>query len=104
MLKKYRYTFMDNLLFYCSYFYYKLILPLEVKKPRFKLWLYEWHYSLAKFINYQMNVPWKYTIDTIQTRFGTFKIRTNTSDAANVSPAFERRDQNYLVRTINELV
>ncbi len=103
MQKKYRYTFFDNLSFYFSYLFYKCILPLEVKKPRWKLWWYEWLYSLAKVSDYTRNIPWRYSIDRITTRFGTFKIRINTSDAANVSPAFERRDQNYLLAVINKL-
>ncbi len=103
MSKSFRYSFLDRLVFYLSYFFYKSILPLEVRKPKWKLWWYEWKYSLAKFKDYNINIPWHNDIDRISTRFGDFKIRVNTSDAANVSPAFERRDQNYLLKTINEL-
>ena len=101
MLKKYSYSIVDKLRFYFSYFYYKLIIPFEVKRPRMKMWWYEFVYSMAKFRDYQLSVPWKYAIDRIETRFGKFKIRINTSDAANVSPAFERSDQNYLLQLIN---
>lgn len=104
MIRKFHYSFIDKLCFYLSYFFYKGIIPLEVKKPKWKMWWYEFVYTIAKFKDYQINVPWKYATDTIETRFGMFKIRKNTSDAANVSPAFERRDQNYLLRLIKRLI
>lgn len=104
MRNAFRYTKADKILFYLSYFFYKLILPLEVRSPRWLLWWYECRYTLAKFKDYTANVPWSYSIDIIKTKFGTFKIRPNTSDAANVSPAFERRDQNYLVRLIRKQI
>jgi FkbM family methyltransferase len=68
------------------------------------MWWYELIYTLAKFKDYEINAPWKYTTDIIETKFGTYKIRTNTSDAANVSPAFERRDINYLLHLIEKLL
>lgn len=102
-LNKFKYSALDNLKFYFSYFFYKFIIPLEVKKPRFKLWLYEIIYTLAKFKDYTISLPYKSKDDIVITKFGTFKIRLNTSDAANVSPAFERRDQNYLIKLIKKL-
>ena len=102
--RKFQYSVLDIITFYVSYFFYKLIIPFEVRKPRWKLWIYEWIYSLAKFIDYNNSVSWKHPIDTIWTKFGIFKIRINTSDAANVSPAFERRDQNYLIQLISRLI
>lgn len=68
------------------------------------MYWYEFIYTLAKFRDYEMNVPWKYSTNMVITKFGTFKIRTNTSDAANVSPAFERRDINYLLGLIQRLL
>jgi len=100
MQHKYRFSLFSKLFFYLSYFWYKLILPFEVKSPKMKLWRYEIAYSLMKFKDYRISIPWKHTLDVITTRFGEFRIRTNTSDAANVSPAFERRDLNFLYRLI----
>jgi len=102
--KKFQYSLLDSIAFYISYFFYKLIIPFEVIQPKWKMWMYEWIYSLAKFKNYHYSVSWNYPIDTIWTKFGIFKIRINTSDAANVSPAFERRDQNYLIQLISQLI
>ncbi len=103
MLKRFHYSLFDKFLFYFSYFFYKCIIPLEVKKPRLRLWLYEMIYSLAKFKDYTISLPYKSKDNIIITKFGKFRIRANTSDAANVSPAFERRDQNYLLKLINKL-
>ena len=102
MGQKYKYSIVSKISFYLSYFWYKLILPFEVKTPKFRLWLYEWKYSIMKFKGYEISIPWKSSIDKIETIFGKFRIRLNTSDAANVSPAFERRDLNYLKRLIRQ--
>ena len=104
MKKKFHYSFIDKLLFYVSYFFYKIIIPLEVKNPRWKMWWYEFKYTLGKFKDYNTSIPWRYSQSKIRTKFGVFKIRANTSDAANVSPAFERRDINYLLRLIKKHV
>lgn len=103
-MANFKYGRAKKMAFYASYFWYKLILPLEVQAPRFRLWGYEFMYSLHKFRDYKFGLQWKSKIDTIQTRFGLFNIRVNTSDAANVSPAFERLDVNRLFRTIDRLV
>lgn len=89
--------------FYVSYLWHKLILPLEVRTPKFKLWWYELCYTLHKFRDYEYCLPWKYKQDVISTRFGSFRIRSGTADAANVSPAFERRDLNRLFALISNL-
>jgi FkbM family methyltransferase len=109
-LRKFSYSAVEKLLFYVSYFYYKLILPFEVKSPRWKLWLYEWIYSLKNLIaqvrgeKFPPSYLYPFRDKLIRTRFGSFKIRPGTSDAANVSPAFERRDVNYLFRAIRGLL
>lgn len=68
------------------------------------MWWYEFKYTIAKFKDYNTSIPWRYSQSKIRTKFGVFKIRANTSDAANVSPAFERRDINYLLRLIKKYV
>lgn len=99
----YRYSLIQRIAFYISYFFYKLILPFEVKRPRLKMLWYELLYTLHKFIRYDSSYPFPYPEDQIWTRFGKFKVRRKTSDAANVSPAFERRDVNYLLRLAGSL-
>lgn len=104
MKKKFRYSLRDKLLFYSSYFFYKMIIPFEIKDPRWRMWWYEFRYTIAKFKDYNKSIPWEDSRDIIKTKFGIFKIRLNTSDAANVSTAFERGDINYLLRLIRNLI
>ncbi len=103
MKQKFTFNLLSKLGFYFRYFFYKAIIPLEVKSPKFKMWWYEALYSLMKFKNYEICLTWPFNDDLIKTRFGKFRIRANTSDAANVSPAFERPDQNYLINLIKTL-
>lgn len=108
-MKKFRYSGFEKILFYLSYFYYKLILPFEVKSPKWKLWLYEWIYSLKNVFaqirgeKFPPSYLYPFSDKVIKTRFGSFFIRPGTSDAANVSPAFERRDINLLFRNLRTL-
>jgi len=104
VIKKYTYTIFDKLFFYFSYIFYKKIIPFEVQEPKWKMWWYEFRYTVAKFKNYTASIAWNYPEDIIKTKFGIYKIRRNTSDAANVSPAFERRDQNYLLKLLGRLL
>jgi FkbM family methyltransferase len=90
----------DGFLFYASYLWYKLVLPFEVRSPRWKMWGYEIVYTAAKFRDYARCLPWNHALDRVVTRFGCFRIRRHTSDAAVVSPAFERRDVNRLLSLI----
>ncbi len=104
MKKNFKYSILNKIVFYFSYFFYKLIIPFEIKKPKLKMWWYEFVYSLNKFIDYNRCIPWNYPINVITTKFGTFKIRKGTADASNISTAFERRDQNYLLHLISRLI
>ncbi|MEN3046870.1 MAG: FkbM family methyltransferase [Candidatus Hydrothermales bacterium] len=92
----------EKILFYISYLFYKSIIPFEVKKPRIKMFIYELVYSFYKFIDYRKNFPYFFSDDLIVTKFGKFKTRKKTSDAASVSPAYERRDVNFLIKKIGE--
>lgn len=108
-MRKFRYTAWETALFYFSYFFYKLILPFEVRSPRWKLWLYEWIYSVKNVLDrlggdrFPKSYLYPFRDRVIRTRFGSFRIRPGTSDAANVSPAFERMDVNYLFKTLRKL-
>lgn len=103
MKNVYRYSGWEKVCFLASYFFYKLILPLEVKRPRFKMWIYEALYTVCKFANYRANMRYPFKDGEVLTRFGQFRIREGTADAANVSPAFERRDVNFLCHLLRRL-
>lgn len=94
----YGFTLKDRLSFYLRYFTSKVLLLLfEVKKPRFKLFFYEICYSAKKFVDRESLLPSPFKSDIVETRFGKFKIRPQTTDMANASPAFERSDMDYLL-------
>lgn len=105
----FRYSLLQKTLFILSYFFYKLILPLETARPRWKLWVYEWIYSLKNLLDrlkgnrFPPSYLYPFRETVIRTRFGEYRVRPRTSDAANVSPAFERRDVNALLRLLDRL-
>ncbi len=90
--------------FYLFYVLRKLFLPLtfEVKKPVIKLWIYELIYSFLKLFRYSYNYKWPFKENVIITKFGKFKIRRNTADAAVVSPVYERFDLDFALDVIDK--
>lgn len=100
----FNFSLKEKFLFFLSYIFYKLIIPFEVKKPRIKMFIYEMVYSFYKLIDYKRNFPYFFNDDFIVTKFGKFRIRSKTADAVSVSPAYERRDINFLIKRIDEKV
>jgi len=91
----------DKIAFYWKYFVSKtFLLWFEVKEPRFRMFLYEMLYSTMKFINRSSLLPSPFEIDIIKTKFGVFRIRPRTTDMSTASPAFERRDMDYLLKLL----
>jgi|GEM_PF-1019052 len=102
---KYRYRLKDKIIFYWKYFIVKIFyLWFEVKNPKFKMFLYELLYSSMKLIDRASLLPSPFKDDLVETKFGRFKIRPGTVDMSNVSPAFERRDVDYLLGLIQQLM
>jgi len=101
---KFRFAFSDKLAFYWSYFAYKVFgLWFEVKTPKLRMFLYEMLYSSAKLFNRASLLRSPFRVNLVETVFGKFIIRPNTVDLSNTSPAFERKDINYLLALIAEL-
>jgi FkbM family methyltransferase len=67
------------------------------------MFIYEMLYSSMKLVKYTSLFPSPFNIDLIETKFGKFKVRPYTTDMSNVSPSFERRDINYLIRLLSSL-
>ena len=84
--------------FYATYAFAKLILFWrDVKRPRIRLFAYEVSYSLCRAARRPpLRLPWL-QLTHVTTTFGTFNIRPGTTDAATVSPAFERSDLNQFL-------
>lgn len=99
----YRYSLTDSAIFYLDYFLRKAFcLWIEVKKPKLRMFVYEMLYSAAKLINYRKNYPSPFRADYVETVFGKFSVRPRTADMSNVSPAFERRDIDFLLKLLGK--
>jgi FkbM family methyltransferase len=102
---KFKYGLKDKVFFYWKYFILKIFyLWFEVKKPKLKVFIYELLYSAMKLVDRASLLPSPFKDDFVETKFGAFKIRPRTVDMSNVSPAFERRDVDYLLRLIQTLM
>lgn len=100
----YSFPFIQKALFYLSYFLHKTVsVWFEVRRPRLRMFVYEMIYSAMKIVDYSYQYPSPFGTSQVDTRFGRFRIRPRTSDMANVSPAFERRDVDYLLRLLGRL-
>lgn len=90
----------NKFIFYLSYFYYKMIIPFEIKKPKFKFFIYEIIYSFKKLFNYFDMFRYPFNDNNIITKYGKYKIRPKTTDAITISPAYERLDLNFTINLI----
>jgi len=96
--KPFRFSPWEQVRFYLSYFVRKAFcLWVEVKRPKFRMFVYEMLYSAAKLIDYGKNYPEPFGTGYVETIFGKFRVRPRTADLSNVSPAFERRDMDFLL-------
>jgi FkbM family methyltransferase len=101
----FHYSRKDRAAFYWNYFTAKVFrLWFEVKKPKMKMFLYEMLYSGLKFCDRESLLPSPFAEDTVLTKFGRFRIRPRTADMSICSPAFERRDVDYLLKLIDGLI
>lgn len=108
-MKKFKYNIFDKIKFYSSYIFYKFLVLFEVKKPKIKLFLLDIFYSFTNLISLlnksdrPLESFYKISnLEYIETIFGKFLVRKNTIDPIIVSPSFERRDVNFLIKKISE--
>lgn len=74
----------------------------EVKSPRLRLFIYEVIYSICRSIGYPPpQLKWL-RLSRVTTIFGTYNVRPGTTDAACVSPGFERLDLNHLLTLLTQ--
>jgi FkbM family methyltransferase len=99
----YEYPAAKRLRFFVTYVLAKVLyLWRDVKTPRIRLFAYEVAYSLCRATRRApFSLQWL-RLTQITTIFGTFNIRPGTTDAACVSPAFERPDLDYLLTLLSE--
>lgn len=101
---KYSYSKLAKIRFYMAYLGHKLMVPLEVRQPRLHFAVYEAMYTTCKFLDYYSQLAYPFHEEVIVTRFGKFAIQRGTSDAAGISPAYERSDVNYLLALTGRLL
>lgn len=105
-MKPKRWSFLNWVHFSLAYFLAKLLLLWEVRTPKWTFFFFEIHYSFTNLIN----TVWRGALPpvlyhgqgTLETRHGTFRIRSGSHDAAIVSPAFERGDMNHLFGVLDD--
>jgi FkbM family methyltransferase len=99
----YEYPVSKRLRFFVTYVLAKVLyLWRDVKTPRIRLFVYEIVYSLCRATRRApFSLRWL-RLTQVTTIFGTFNIRPGTTDAACVSPAFERPDLDYLLALLSE--
>lgn len=103
-MRTFGFPFREKVLFYFDYFARKTLTNwFEVKRPRARMFIYEMLYSALKIINYNSILRCPFPDDYVETRFGRFRIRPRTADMSNVSPAFERRDMDFMLKLIHKL-
>lgn len=98
-----RYPLHQRTRFVFSYALAKLAVLWEVRKPKLSFFMYEMLYSMVNALRLLRPTlkPRLYSgPDLIDTIYGKFRVRAGTHDAAIVSPAFERRDREYLDRIL----
>jgi len=108
-MKKFEYNNIDKIKFYSSYIFYKFLVLFEVKKPKIKLFFLDIFYSfinLTSLLNKSKKLSRSFyrisNIDYAETIFGKFFVKKNTNDSIVVSPSFERRDVNFLIKKISK--
>jgi FkbM family methyltransferase len=87
-----------KILFFATYVWTKTVsFWYEVKAPRLRLFMYEVIYSVCRAVHAPPPRLGWLRLNRVSTVFGVFNIRPGTTDAACVSPGFERPDLNHLI-------
>ena len=94
-------------LFTAKYFASKLSVLSEVESPKLQFMSYELRYTLSNVLGslnpkFGFQPTWNSAETLITTKWGRFRVRPKTQDAAVISPAFERDDFMYLVGLVRK--
>lgn len=96
---------LEKTLFALNYFSTKtLTVWYEVREPKLEMFTYGLLYSIRKFINPEENLTCPFSVTRIRTIFGDFKIRPKTDDISVMPTTFERRDINFLLKILVNLI
>jgi len=90
----------NKILFFFSYVFYILIIPLEVKQGKIKILISEAFWLLGRIFKFNFRLPKFLFSNYYETIFGKFYISPDLLSTIAVSPVFERLDVNYLVNLL----
>jgi len=100
LISNFQFGTLEKVKFYVAYLMYKVVcIPFETKKNVLSLYLYEFMFIWYRFVTGKV-LPSPFNTAFIETRFGKFHFRPKTLDLLAASPAYERRDVNFLLRSI----
>lgn len=86
--------------FYLSYLYFKLRIPIDVKKGWITIFIAEILWIINNAFQTKFNVPKTFQVDYVETINGKFYLTPDIISYVTVSPAFERLDSDYLTDLI----
>lgn len=97
------YSFSEKTLFVLSYIYYKLTVFHDCKSGSSIIYRAEVMWLLNQLLGTKFKLNKNSTNDFV-TKFGKFTVPGDVLSTITVSPAFERRDINYLLKNIQVMV
>ncbi|TXI33640.1 MAG: hypothetical protein E6Q58_02500, partial [Niabella sp.] len=101
-MKKFNYSKQSILKFYFFYIFYKLLIPLEVKKGRINITLAEFIWVSSKLFGFKPFLLKNFTSSYYETKFGKFYINPDLICTIAVSPSFERRESDLLLKLMRD--
>jgi FkbM family methyltransferase len=103
--RKFSYSFIDKARFYISYFYYRFVrFFIDIKKDRIKLFIKQLILFSNQLLKTKTDLWKKIYADNIPSRYGDFKVRSDTLDFFCVMSFFERQDITYMEKVISNLL
>ncbi len=100
--RKFNYSFIDKARFYISYSYYRFVrFFIDVKRDRVKLFIKQLILFSNQLLKTKTDLWKKIYADNISSRYGDFKVRSDTLDFFCVMPFFERQDISHMGKVIS---
>ena len=99
-MRNFNFNIISKLNFYFFYACYKLLIPIEVKEGRVNIIATELIWVISKFLKFKPFLIGSRSY--YETKFGKFYITPDLISTIAVSPAFERRESDRLIKLIEE--
>lgn len=97
----YGYSLKRRILFYSYFLYNKLLLPFNVKKGKWSLFVAELFWTVSVLLRKNINPP--FLLDSYyETMWGKFHVNNDLQSIITVSPTFEKMDIEFLIELISK--